>query len=398
MKLTEAKIKNAKSQDADYRMFDGYGLHLMISKAGSKYWRWAYRYNGKQKVLALGQYPYISLADARKRRYEAKELLDSGIDPSSIKKKNIVKSKNIFSVFANQWLENQKGTITEKHLNQKKRRFELDVLPYIGNDAIDTITPKTILEIIKRMEDRSVVEQSKRVLQMCAAVFDYAIAHEVTQFNPCHSIKKALKPYKAKHYNSIEFSELPDLIKAINQNKCRLYLATVNAIKLLMLTFVRTGELIGSKWQEFNFETKQWHIPAERMKMKRPHIVPLSRQAIEVLYEQRLHRSPHNDYVFPSVVRANKNMSNNTILKALERLGYGGKMTGHGFRSLAMTTIIEQLKYREKVPDLQLAHAERNAVMASYNRSELLDERTKMMQDYADLLDKIIEKSPEKMN
>lgn len=390
MKLTEAKIKNAKQKEADYRMFDGFGLHLLVSKAGSKYWRWAYRYNGKQKVLALGQYPYVSLADARKRRYEAKEILDSGIDPASVKKKNIIISKNIFSVYAYQWLDNQKGSISERYLGQKKRRLELDILPYIGDHAIDSITPKTILDIIKRMEDRDAIELSKRALQMCAAVFDYAIAHEVTQFNPCHSIKKALKPYKSKHYNSIDFSELPDLIKAINQNKCRLYPATVNAIKLLMLTFVRTGELIASRWSEFNFETKQWHIPAERMKMKRPHIVPLSRQAIEILREQRLHRSPHNDYVFASVVRAKQHMSNNTILKALERLGYGGKMTGHGFRSLAMTTIIEQLKYREKVPDLQLAHAEKNAVMASYNRSELLDERTQMMQDYADLLDTLL--------
>ena len=394
MKLTEAKIKNAKIKDVDYRMFDGYGLHLLISKAGSKYWRWAYRYNGKQKVISLGQYPYISLAEARKRRYEAKELLDSGIDPASTKKKNITKSKNIFSVYAYQWLENQKGSITENYREQKKRRLELDILPFIGELPIETITPKTILDVIKRMEDRNAIELSKRALQMCAAIFDYAIAHEATQFNPCHSIKKALKPYKTKHYNTIDFSELPGLIKAINQNKCRLYPATVNAIKLLMLTFVRTGELIEAKWSEFNFKTKIWSIPAERMKMKRPHIVPLSRQAIEVLYEQRLHRSLHNDYVFPSVIRANKHMSNNTILKALERLGYGGKMTGHGFRSLAMTTIIEKLKYREKVPDLQLAHAEKNSVMASYNRSELLDERTQMMQDYADLLDSLHSKKP----
>lgn len=394
MKLTELKCKNAKPKDKYQKLSDGGGMYLFVSTAGGKYWRLDYRYNGKKKTHSLGEYPYISLADARKRRYEAKELLDSGIDPSSIKKKNIVKSNNIFSVYAYQWLNNQKGSISERYLEQKKRRLELDVLPYIGNEAMDAITPKMILDVVKRMEDRNAVELSKRALQMCAAVFDYAIAHEVTQFNPCHSIKKALKPYKSKHYNSVDFNELPDLIKAINQNKCRLYPATVNAIKLLMLTFVRTGELIASKWQEFNFETRQWHIPAERMKMKRPHIVPLSRQAIEVLYEQRLHRSPHNDYVFPSVVRANQHMSNNTILKALERLGYGGKMTGHGFRSLAMTTIIEQLKYREKVPDLQLAHAERNSVMASYNRSELLDERTQMMQDYADLLDSLQSKKP----
>lgn len=390
MKLTESKCKNAKPKDKDYKISDGFGMYLFVSKVGGKYWRLAYRYDGKQKVYSLGEYPHVSLADARKRRYETKELIDRGIDPQNNKKQNINDAKNIFSVFALEWLDKQKSVISEKHFYQKTRRIELDILPFIGKYPIKDITPKSILDIIKRMEQRNAVELSKRVLQICSAIFEYAIAHEATQFNPCKSIKNALKPHKKKNYASITFEELPDLIKAINQNKCRLFPTTIHAIKLLMLTFVRTGELIGAKWTEFNFEKNIWLIPAERMKMKRPHIVPLSRQVIETLHEQKRYGNPYNPYVFPSQIRNNKHISNNTVLKALERLGYKGKMTGHGFRSLAMTTIIEKLKYREKIPDLQLAHAERNAVMASYNRSELLDERTQMMQDYADLLDTLL--------
>ncbi len=391
-KLTDSRCKNIKPTDKEQKIFDGAGLFLKIKPNGSKSWHLKYRYAGKEKLLSFGTYPIITLSDARNKSLEAKKMLAENIDPSLIKKieknKLIDDSDNTFEKIARTWHEKQKGYNTPNYWQEKIHRLEKDIFPKIGNFPIDKITAPILLKVIQDIENRGAFEMAKRALQMCSQIFNYAIASSLCSHNPTQHLKQALQPKTTTNYNSIAIHEIPDFIKVVNQNKCRLYPTTLNAIKLMMLTFVRTGELIGAKWNEFNFNEKQWIIPASRMKMRKEHIVPLSRQAIEILQEQKQYGlyAPEA-HVFPSQIKHNQSMSNNTILKALDRLGYKGKMTGHGFRSLAMTTIIEKLGYREKIPDLQLAHGERNRVMASYNRSELLAERTKMMQEYADYLE-----------
>jgi len=391
-KLTDSRCKNIKGNGKIQKLTDGEGLHLLITATGQKLWRMAYRFAGKQKTLAFGAYPTISLADARQKRLEAKKMLAENIDPSLIKKiekhKLIAEHDNTFEKIAREWHIKQEAYNTYKYWKEKLHRLEKDIFPKLGNFPIDKINAQTLLKVIQDIENRGAKEMAKRSLQVCSQIFNYAIASSLCKDNPTIAIKNALQPKKATNYASIDIHEIPQLLRDIERNHCRLYPTTINAMKLLMLTFVRTGELIGAKWHEFDFEQKTWLIPAERMKMRKDHIVPLSKQVIEILNHQKSFcHYDTNAYIFPSQIKHQKHMSNNTILKALERLGYKGRMTGHGFRSLAMTTIIEKLGYREKIPDLQLAHGEKNRVIASYNRSELLAERTKMMQDYADYLD-----------
>lgn len=247
------------------------------------------------------------------------------------------------------------------------------------------ITPPVLLGIIRKIERRGAVETAKRMLQDCGAIFTYAVATGCADTNPAWGLHKVLKAQKKTHYAALTVEELPGLIMAMDSNTARLYPQTIRAMRLLMLTFVRTGELIQATWDEIAWETARWNIPAERMKMRRSHIVPLSRQALEVLEEQRA-QTGDQGHIWPSVVRPAQHMSNNTILGALKRMGYQGRMTGHGFRALAMTAIKEKLGYRHEVVDRQLAHAPRSKIDAAYDRAQFIDERTKMMQDWADYL------------
>jgi integrase len=245
-----------------------------------------------------------------------------------------------------------------------------------------------MLHTLQKIEKRGAHEMSRRAMQYCSQIFRYAIVTGRAERNPTADLKGALKPVKHGHFAALDVKDLPEFLQAIESHEVRLFIQTRLAIRLMMLTFVRTGELIKAKWDEFDLDTGEWNIPAERMKMRRPHIVPLSKQAIVVLRElQKL--SGNRDYVFASAAKPRQHMSNNTILKALERIGYKGRMTGHGFRALAMSTIKENLGYRHEVVDRQLAHAHANKVDAAYDRAKFLPERRKMMQEWADYLDDV---------
>ncbi len=390
MPLNDAICKNAKPTEKARKLADGHGMYLEVMPTGRKYWRLKYRYLGKEKRLALGVYPETTLLEAREKRAIARKQLADGLDPMAEKKKDKrvakLNAENNFEAIAREWHTMKMGEWTPSYGKNVLIRLEQDIFPEIGAIPVKEITPPDMLQTIRKIEKRGALEISKRLNQTCGQIFRYAIATGRCIYNPCTDLKGALKVATKTHYACIEINEIPELLAKLNRNDARLYPHTLNAIKLMMLTFVRTSELINAKWAEFDFKEKQWIIPAERMKMRQQHIVPLSRQALEILEQLKQY---HNEWgwVFPSQIAARKSMSNNTILKALERMGYKGKMTGHGFRALAMSTIKEKLHYRHEVVDRQLAHAPKNSIQAAYDRAKFLDERAVMMQHWADYLD-----------
>ena len=395
MKLTDKTCRHAKPKTRPYKLVDGKGLYLYVQPNGAQYWRLKYYFLGKEKLLALGVYPVVTLAEAREKRDQAKKLLAKGHDPAFVKKDEkkqaIRNSKNTFEALAREWHENQKGKWTPHHALNVMRRLEMDVFPFIGSRPISEIDPPELLEsVLRKIEKRGSLDIAGRVKQICGQVFRYGIITGRCARDPSTDLKGALKTGKTKHFPSLDIKEMPDFLSALERNDARLYARTRRAIRLLMLCFTRTTELIHSKWSEFDLENGVWEIPSERMKMGNPHIVPLSRQAITILKEQ-WEETGHlkTDWVLPSQIKPKNPMSNNTILFSIGRMGYKGRMTGHGFRALAMSTIKERLGYRHEVVDRQLAHAQRSKVDRAYDRAQFLEERTVMMQQWADFLDTI---------
>lgn len=393
MTLTDLACKNAKPKEKAYKLADSQGLFLFVSPNGSRYWRMNYRFDGKQKSLALGVYPETPLGEAREKCTAAKKLIASGIDPSQAKKENKrqtrLNASNTFEAIGREWFEHNKGAWSKNHAGTIIRRLEQDIFPVIGNRPIRDIKALELLDMARMIEARGAYEMTRRAIQYCSQIFRYAVVTGRAEIDPAPSLKGALKPFKRGHYAALSPKELPDFLKALSKNDIRAFPQTLIALELLMYTFVRTGELIKAKWEEIDFETATWEIPAERMKMRRPHIVPLSRQVMERLKRLReLNPHPNRPYILPSTQNPRSHMSNNTVLSALDRMGYRGKMTGHGFRALAMTTIKEKIgNYRHEVIDRQLAHAHKSQIAAAYDRAEFLDERKQMMQDWADYLD-----------
>jgi integrase len=340
----------------------------------------------------LGVYPETSLAEAREKRVEARKLLAKDIDPSYSKKEakrqSLIKAENTFEVIAREWHSNQSAMWTPRYSTYVITRLESDVFPFIGNRPIAEIKPPELLDVFRKIEKRGAQEIAHRTMQCTSQTFRYAIVTGRAERNPALDLKGALKPVKRGHYAALDVKELPEFVKCLNSNDARLYAHTRLAIRLMMLTFVRTGELINARWSEFDLDGSEWLIPAERMKMRNAHIVPLSSQAVALLMELKA-LTGDCKYVFSG--SAGKPMSNNTILKALARLGYKGRATGHGFRALAMSAIKEKLGYRHEVVDRQLAHAPRSKVAAAYDRATFLDERREMMQEWADYLDELAE-------
>lgn len=394
MPLTDKACKNAKPREKAYRLTDAQGLYLQVMPNGSRYWRLKYHFADKEKCLALGVYPEVSLIEARDKKADARRLLASGKDPSVDRKEQKYSinahATNTFEVVAREWHErNKERWATTNFRNQVMRRLENDVFPQIGKLPIASIRPIQVLKMLQKIEDRGAHEVARRAQQYCSQIFRYAVITERTERDPTVDLKRVLRPAKSGHYATIEADEIPEFLQALHKNEARLFAPTRRAIQLLMLTFVRTSELIKAKWEEFDLDNKQWLIPAERMKMRRPHIVPLSNQTCDLLREQFTQTGKWH-WVFPNQAHPQKHMSNMTILKALERMGYKGRMTGHGFRALAMSAIKEKLDYRHEVVDRQLAHAHKNQVDAAYDRAQFLSERRKMMQEWADYLDKIV--------
>lgn len=392
MALTNNEIKNAKPRDKAYKLSDGNGLFLLIAMNGSKYWRFKYRFNGKEKLLALGVYNQITLAEARKRRDKARELLANEVDPGKLKQEtkrlSKIAAENSFESIAREWHAKFSIKWTPKHSNRLVRQFEKEIFPWLGKKAITEITAPEILTALRRAENRGAIETAHRLHQTCSQVFRYAIATGRAERDPAADLRGAIPPPRKKHYASLtDINAVSKLLCAINDYQG--HFPTKCALRLAPLLFVRPGELRQAEWSEFNLETLEWRIPAEKMKMRVMHIVPLSAQAMTVLREiQPL--TGHRKYVFPSVRTMERPMSENTLNSALRRLGYTKEeMTGHGFRSMASTLLNEQGWNRDAI-ERQLAHAERNNIRAAYNYAEYLPERRKMMQHWADYLDQLI--------
>jgi integrase len=393
MALTDTACKNAKCppDKARARFSDSGGLYLEVMPTGGKHWRWKYRHGGKEKRLALGSYPMVPLSKARRDRDDARDVLKSGRDPVGVKKDaklaERVKMENTFEAVARSWFDHWKGPRTERHSEYVMRRLEADVFPDLGTMPVADITAPKLLAVAKKIEKRGALDIAKRMLQTCSQIFRYAVAHGLLERNPGADVKPAdaLKARKKENYARLDARDLPELLRKMHVYDGSPY--TRMAMSLMALTFVRTGELIAAHWSEFDFDAAEWRIPAERMKMRDPHIVPLSKQAVEVL--KCLHELRGlSGLVFPGERDHEKPMSNNTILGALYRMGYKGRMTGHGFRGIASTVLHEQ-GYRHDVIELQLAHKERNQVSAAYNHATYLKERRELMQVWADHLDQL---------
>ena len=393
MPLTELACKNAPPPtDRPYvRLADSGGLYLEVTRSGGKYWRWKYRLADKEKRLALGVYPEVRLQQARHARDEARTLLRNGQDPGAVKKAAKLArhglQSNLFQDVAMAWWEHWRHGKSPRHAEYTLRRLRADVFPVLGARSVATITAMDVVRMARAVQDRGAIDMAHRCLQMASQVLRHAVAHDLAPRNPAADVKPGdiLKARRQENYARIEERELPELLRRIEAYQGAPY--TRLAMKLMVLTFVRTSELIGARWGEFDLAAAEWRIPAERMKKKTPHIVPLARQAVEVL--QALHTlSGHRALLFPGERDHEKPMSNNTILMALKRMGYAGQMTGHGFRGLA-STVLHEHGHAHHAIELQLSHMERDRVAAAYNHATYLRERRVMMQWWADRLDQL---------
>jgi integrase len=387
--LTDTRVKNAKPQAKLYKLVDERGLHLSVYPSGSKLWQMRYRFDGKEKTASLGKYPEVSLAEAREKRDQMRKLVTNDIDPvhsqRAAKEAKKLAQAHSFEAVARTWFEGWRAARSPRHADYVIRRLEADVFPLIGSRPVSEIQAPELVKMMKAIQRRGALDIAKRCYQMTSQVFRYAIAHGLAERNPAGDIKPSdiLPSRRQTNYARVDARELPALLRAIEAYQGTP--VTRLAIKLLALTFVRTGELIAARWEEFDLQAGQWRIPAERMKMRTEHIVPLSLQAIQIL--QILYGiTGHSKLLFPGERDHSKPISNNTILKALERIGYKGRMTGHGFRGLA-STILHEHGFEHAHIELQLAHQERNAVSGAYNYATYLQQRAKVMQWWGDYLD-----------
>jgi integrase len=379
-KLTDTRVRQAKAADKAYKIFDGGGLFLLVQPGGSKLWRLKYRFGGKEKLLAIGSYDKgVSLKKAREERDKARNLLVDGIDPGAAKREERQTEKeqteNIFRTIAVDWVGTYGARWTGSHRDRVVGSLEADVFPALGDVPVKEISPPMVLDVIRSVEARGALEVASRVLQRISAVFRYAIQTGSAVYNPAADMKGVLKTRKVEHRPAISRGELPDFLKRLESYNGDPI--TNLGLKFIILTFVRTGELRGARWDEFDLELGEWRIPADRMKMRSPHIVPLCPQSLAVLEELQL-LTGQFELLFPSKRDQQRPISENTLLYALYRLGYHKRATVHGFRALA-STILNETGFRPDVIERQLAHTERNKVRAAYHRSEYLDERRKMM-------------------
>ncbi len=392
MPLTEVRIRNAKLTGKAYKLSDGGGLYLLVKPEGGRYWRLDYRFAGKRRTLALGVYPVVTLADARLHRQEARRLLVQNVDPGVAKKTakraSRLASAATFEAVAREWLAGQRHRLAPRYWALLLARLEADIFPQIGSRPIADIDAPELLETLRKVEKRGVIETARRLRQICGQVFRYAVASGLAKNDPSSDLRGALKsPGRPRGHKMIPLDQLPDFLKALDgyDGDARTRLA----LKLMVLTFARTTELRAARGSEIeNLEGNEplWRIPAERMKMKREHLVPLAPQTVAILRQLRaLPGSVASPFLFPSP-SLERHMSNNTMLYALYRLGYHGRATVHGFRAMA-STVLNEKGFRPDVIERQLAHREGNAVRASYNRAEYLSERRAMMEYWAEQLD-----------
>ncbi|QCJ70794.1 integrase [Providencia heimbachae] len=386
MKLTVKQIDSSKPKEKDYKLSDGGGLYLLVKTNGGKYWRLKYRIDGKEKLLAIGIYPTVTLADARRKRDDAKRLLADGIDPNQQRKEQKQASKidsvNTFKNIALEWYEGRKDRWSVGYRDDMMDAFEKDVFPYIGNRPIAEIKPMELLEVLSIMEKRGATEKLKKVRQRCGEVWKYAIITGRAEYNPAPDLASAFVPHKRVHYAHLSVSELPEFLSSIDKYMGSQIVRV--ALRVLILTGVRPGELRKAEWSEINFDTGVWEIPAEKMKMRRPHIVPLSEQVIDLL--KQIHPiSGSYQYIFPSRTDYRKHISDMALNTMIRRMGYSGRATGHGFRH-TMSTILHEQGYNTAWIETQLAHVDKNSIRGTYNHAQYIDGRREMLQWYADYM------------
>lgn len=395
MPLSDLQCRKAAPRATLYKLTDSDGLTLRVTPAGGKYWVWRYRYDGRQHELSLGSYPRVSLQQARARRDAAQAVRLSGGDPALhrvvAEKAAAADRAATFEAVTQEWLVEFTATRSEKYAQQVAVRLKTDILPYIGRMPIKSITAPELLAALKQAEKRGVYETVRRLKQYCGMIFRFGIAHGYCDFDITPGLRGAIRPPKRGHFATIESGELPALLGCLDDPSKQVGPQTRLAVRLMLLTFVRTSDLLGARWSEIHFDKAQWHIAGERMKKQRPHIVPLSHQALECLNSLRAMGS--DDLIFASRVRRGRPISNMTILQALKRMGWEGKMTGHGFRALATTILREELEYPKDYIDIQLAHAPDDDVWAAYDRAKFLRQRTEMMQAWGDYVTAAEEKA-----
>jgi len=390
MTLTDTAVRNAKPGTKPIRLFDGGGLYLEISPAGGKLWRLKYRFDTKEKRLALGAYPDVPLKDARERREAARKLLATGIDPGETrkaeKKARAEQGANTFEALGREWMAVRGKDWTPIYASKTLSCLERHAFPAIGALPIAELAAPDLLALLRAIEQRGTVDMAHRIQQHCGAIFRFAISTGRAIADPVASLRGALSTVRKEHFAALTNpQDYAGLLRDIDGYRGEV--TTKVAMQLLALTFQRTKEVRYAEWSQFDFDAALWRIPAEVMKMREAHIVPLSRQAIAALETVRP-LTGTGRLVFPSAISRERPISENTVTYALARMGYKGRMTGHGFRSVASTLLNEQ-GFRSELIERQLAHAERNAVRAAYNRAEYLPERRRMMQAWADYLDKI---------
>jgi integrase len=387
--LTDSQIKKIKptpDKKAPDRYNDGNGLYLHVFSTGGKRWIMDYRFEGKRKSYSIGIYPDVTLANARDKRDDARKLLTQGIDPSQAKKEaKIVESGVLtFESIANQWMEDREDALSESGHKKNRSQLNNDIFPSFGRLAIDEVKAPQLLEMARKIESRGAGEMARRALRLAGSIMRHAKREGLIEYDPSTGISEALKPRKVQHMARIPESQLPKLLQDIDGYSGERI--TQIGLKLIALTFVRTKELSFMEWTELDLDKREWRISADKMKMNKTHIVPLSDQAIS-LFEELKGYTGHRQYGFYST-RSNKPISENTILGALWRMGYKGHMTGHGFRGLA-STILHERNYNHAAIEIQLAHSDKDEVSASYNYAGHLPYRRKMMQEWADYLDEL---------
>lgn len=393
MPLNDVAVRQAKPAEKARKLADERGLYLLIQPTGGKLWRLDYRFDGKRKTLSLGAYPDVSLADARKGRDRARELLAAGTDPGAARKvekaSRAAAVANSFEVIVREWHKMKSATWTESTRVKQLAVLENDLLPWLGSRPIAEITAPELLGTLRRIEARGAVDSAHRAKQICGQVFRYAIATGRAERNPAADLLGALTPVAKKHFAAItEQDEVGPLLRAIDGYKGSHIVRC--ALRLAPLLFVRPGELRQAEWAEIDLDAGEWRIPAEKMKRRRDFIVPLARQAVEILRDLEPFTG-HGRYVFQGVRDHGKPMSENTVNNALRRMGYDTKteITGHGFRAMARTILHETLGIDAAVIEHQLAHQVPDILGGAYNRTKFLPQRKAMMQAWADYLDKL---------
>lgn len=391
MALSDTKIRGAKTSDKQVKLFDGGGLFLLVTPSGGKLWRLKYRHEGKEKLLAMGAYPEISLADARQRKDEARKQVANGIDPGAVRKAQKqagTEETETFEVIAREWHTKFSHIWTPGHAVKLLSAMTRDLFPWLGARPIKELKAPELLASLRRIESRGTLETTHRMRGLLGQIFRYAVATGRAERDPAADLRGALPQPNENHHAAItDPKEVAPLLRALDGYSGHFVVKC--ALRLAPMLFVRPGELRQAEWVEIDLDESAWNIPASKMKMKEPHLVPLSVQAVKILRElQSL--TGASRYVFPSARSFARPMSNNAILAALRRMGFGkNEMTGHGFRAMARTILDEVLKVRPDYIEHQLAHAVRDPNGRAYNRTAHLEERRKMMQKWADYLDEL---------